>query len=63
MSRITQLEEDIKKGIYPQEVYQRQITDIRTHMLSINNTEIGLLQHAVDAAEVVIETLFTRYKK
>lgn len=62
MSRITQLEDDIKIGCKNNEEYKIQLNAIRdkVYLLKVNNSKYWL--DAVDAAEEVIETLFHRYK-
>ncbi|AEH13800.1 hypothetical protein RJP56_17755 [Shewanella baltica] len=63
MSRITQLEDDIKLHNYKQEAYHNRLAKMRSNILSGNSGAFPLLDEAIDAAEIVIDTLFLRYKK
>ncbi|MEN8617873.1 hypothetical protein [Shewanella baltica] len=63
MSRITQIEDDIKLHNYKREAYHNRLAKMRSNILSGNSGASSLLDEAIDAAEIVIDTLFSRYKK
>ncbi|AQS36198.1 hypothetical protein Sps_01009 [Shewanella psychrophila] len=61
MSRITQLEDDIKQGNKNHEGYRTRLKEVRARVMLLKgqNNECGLA--AVNAAEEVIDILFSRY--
>ncbi|NRD74532.1 hypothetical protein HQQ94_15055 [Shewanella sp. VB17] len=62
MSRITQLEDDIKIGCKNNNEYKIQLNAIRDKVYALKVSDRKCLLDAVDSAEEVIETLFHRYK-
>lgn len=63
MPRITKLEEDIKHGSKTYEAYQERLNNMVSYQCGDLAGDNSFFSEAVDAAEEVIEILFSRYKK
>ncbi|MPY23994.1 hypothetical protein FM037_14685 [Shewanella psychropiezotolerans] len=61
MSRITQLEDDIKQGNKNHEGYRTRMKEMRGRAVLLKTHGNESCLEAVDAAEEVIDILFSRY--
>lgn len=62
MSRITQLEDDIKSGSKSREEYENQLNHIKGYLSSQNSRDGKAFLDALDSTAEIIDTLFIRYR-